>query len=241
MNTEQRPLSESCLAVIPARGGSKRIPRKNIKFFSGKPIICWSIEAALKSGCFSDVIVSTDDPEITRIAIQSGAIVPFIRPDELSDDHTATIPVIRHAIEHQQVVKNLEYVCCIYPTAPFIDPAVLEKAFNKLKHTGCDYVFPVTHFDYPIQRALRLNDYGHIEMLHPKNFSERTQDLEITYHDAGQFYWGKTSTWLASKPFFSGNSNPIIITRDKAQDIDNEDDWVIAEKLFKVKENGKTN
>ena len=232
MNAEQRPLSQSCLAVIPARGGSKRIPRKNIKFFSGKPIICWSIEAALKSGCFSDVIVSTDDPEITKIAIQSGAIVPFKRPDELSDDHTGTIAVIRHAIERQQDVENLEYVCCIYPTAPFIDPVVLKKGLNNLKHTGCDYVFPVTHFDYPIQRALRLNDCGHIEMLHPENFSARSQDLEMTYHDAGQFYWGKTSTWLASKPFFSCNSNPIIIPRDKAQDIDKEDDWLIAEKLF---------
>ena len=176
------------LAVIPARGGSKRIPRKNIKLFCGKPIIAWSIEAALQSGSFDRVIVSTDDLEIAEVARQHGATVPFMRPAELSDDHTGTIPVIAHAIEWlRQHNEAPDKVCCIYATAPFIRSEDLRRGLEILDKTGSYYAFSVTSYAFPIQRAIRMTQVGRIEMFSPEYFTTRSQDLEAAYHDAGEF------------------------------------------------------
>jgi len=223
------------LAVIPARGGSKRIPRKNIRPFGGKPMIAWSIEAALQSGCFDQVVVSTDDTEIADVARAHGAAVPFMRPAELSDDHTGTIPVIRHAIEwFQRQGTAPEKVCCIYATAPFIRAEDIRKGLEILDTTGCEYAFSVTSYAFPIQRALRLTTTGRVEMFHPEHFNTRSQDLEEAYHDAGQFYWGQSSAWLAGKPIFSPAAAPVILPRHRVQDIDTPEDWERAEWMFKA-------
>jgi pseudaminic acid cytidylyltransferase len=222
------------LAVIPARGGSKRIPRKNIKSFCGKPMIAWPMEAVLQSGCFDHVVVSTDDAEIAEIASRYGASVPFMRPAELSDDHSGTIPVIRHAIEwFQRDGKAPEQVCCIYATAPFVRAEDIQQGLRVLERTGSEYAFSVTSYAFPIQRALRLTSEGRVAMLYPEHFNTRSQDLEQAYHDAGQFYWGRASAWLAGKPAFSSEAAPIMLPRHRVQDIDTPEDWVRAEWLFK--------
>jgi N-acylneuraminate cytidylyltransferase len=223
------------LAVIPARGGSKRIPRKNIKPFCGKPMIAWSIVAAIESGCFDRIIVSTDDVEIADIARKYGAEVPFMRPAELSDDHTGTIPVIAHAIGWQQ--KNglsPLAVCCIYATAPFARGEQLKCGLAILEKRNCDYVFSVTSYAFPIQRAIRITSAGRVEMFQPENFNTRSQDLQEAFHDAGQFYWGRPEAWLTGKPIFSSNSSPLILPRYLVQDIDTPEDWHRAEIMFKV-------
>lgn len=223
------------LAVIPARGGSKRIPRKNIRPFCGKPIIAWSIEAARSSGCFDRVIVSTDDQEIAAIAREFGADTPFLRPVELADDHTATIPVIAHAIEwhRQQGLVPLQ-VCCLYATAPFVRAEDLNDGLGVLVKEGCDYVFPVASYSFPIQRALRLTAIGRVEMFYPEHFTTRSQDLDEAYHDAGQFYWGTAEAWRSSKPIFSPAAAPIILPRYRVQDIDTLEDWKRAEWMFQA-------
>jgi N-acylneuraminate cytidylyltransferase len=223
------------LAVIPARGGSKRIPRKNIRSFAGKPMIAWPIEAALQSCCFDQVIVSTDDAEIADIARASGAKVPFMRPETLSDDHTGTTPVIRNAIEWfvaQGIVP--EQVCCIYATAPFVRPEDIRKGLDVLNSEGCEFAFSVTSYAFPIQRALRLTEQGRVEMFQPEHFNTRSQDLEEAYHDAGQFYWGQSSAWLAGKPIFSPSAAPVILPRYRVQDIDTPEDWERAEWMFRA-------
>lgn len=223
------------LAVIPARGGSKRIPRKNIRDFCGKPMIAWSIEAALESGCFSRVLVSTDDAEIAGVARRFGAEVPFLRPPELSGDHTGTIPVIRHAVEW--VINEGERpdnVCCIYATAPFITPADLRRGLELLDEQGCDYAFSVTSYPFPIQRAIRVDRRGRVAMFDPDKFITRSQDLEEAYHDAGQFYWGRAEAWLAEKIVFSERSAPVMLPRHQVQDIDTPEDWHRAELMFKA-------
>ena len=223
------------LAVIPARGGSKRIPRKNIKPFCGKPMIAWSIAAALESECFDAVVVTTDDAEIADTARQYGAIVPFMRPDELSDDYTGTIPVIQHAIEwHRKNGQAPEDVCCIYATAPFIRAEDIRQGLTVLRETGSDYAFSVTSYAFPIQRAVRITPQGRIEMFQPEHFNTRSQDLEEAFHDAGQFYWGRTDAWLAGKPIFSSNAAPVILPRHRVQDVDTTEDWTRAEWLFKA-------
>lgn len=222
------------LAVIPARGGSKRIPRKNIRPFCGKPMIAWSIEAARQSGCFDRIIVSTDDGEIAAVARDFGADVPFLRPPELSDDHTGTIPVIAHAIQwQQQHGESPTEACCIYATAPFVRAEDLQRGLDLLKHADCDYAFSVTSYAFPIQRALRIKENGRMEMFQPDHFNTRSQDLEESYHDAGQFYWGNTRAWLAGTPIFS-QSAPVILPRCRVQDIDTPEDWARAEWLFKA-------
>lgn len=222
------------VAVIPARGGSKRIPRKNIKNFCGKPMIAWSIEAALKSGCFDSVIVSTDDEEIASVAQHYGAEVPFFRPPSLSDDHTPTIPVVQHAVNFLQGAgADVRYVCCLYATAPFVSSEDLLQGFNLIKEDTCDYVFSVTSYAFPIQRAIRVNEAGRVEMFQPDQFNTRSQDLEEAFHDAGQFYWGKTSSWQEGKKIFSPESKPLILPRYRVQDIDTVEDWVRAEAMFK--------
>ena len=223
------------LAVIPARGGSKRIPRKNIKSFCGKPMIAWSIEAALASGCFDQVIVSTDDAEIASVAQQHGAQVPFMRPAELSDDHTGTIPVIRHAIEWQQAQGEApEQVCCIYATAPFVRASDLRQGLSTLNTAQSDYAFAVTSYAFPIQRAIRFTAAGRVEMFNPEHFNTRSQDLEEAWHDAGQFYWGRADAWLAGKPLFASGSVPLPLPRHRVQDIDTPEDWERAEWMFKA-------
>lgn len=223
------------MAVIPARGGSKRIPRKNIRPFCGKPMIAWSIEAALRSDCFDQVIVSTDDAEIAEVARVCGAAVPFMRPAELSDDYAGTIPVIRHAIEwFQRQGTAPEQVCCIYATAPFVRAEDIREGLCVLERTGSDYAFSVTSYAFPIQRALRLTSDGRVAMLHPEHFNTRSQDLEEAYHDAGQFYWGRASAWLAGKPIFSPVAAPLILPLHRVQDIDTPEDWERAEWLFKA-------
>ena len=221
------------IAIIPARGGSKRIPRKNIKEFCGKPMIAWSIEAALKSECFNKVVVSTDNTEIADIAQLLGAEVPFLRPASLSDDYTGTIPVVRHAIEY--LIANgqsPELACCIYATAPFITPEDIRKGLDILVKTTSDYAFSVTSYPFPIQRSLRISSEERINMIYPENFNTRSQDLEDTYHDAGQFYWGRISAWIANKVIFSPESAAVLLPRHKVQDIDTMEDWLRAELMF---------
>lgn len=221
------------LAVIPARGGSKRIPRKNIKPFHGKPMIAWSIEAAIKSKCFDKIIVSTDDEEIAEVAIKYGAEVPFMRPDALSNDHTTTNPVIKHAIKWQ--IENgvtPAQVCCIYATAPFIQSHDIIEGLKVLSEKDCDYVFSATTYKFPIQRAFYLTANGAVEMFSQEKFNTRSQDLVEAYHDAGQFYWGSSKAWLAEKMIFGPNSFPLILPRYRVQDVDTSEDWEQAEMLF---------
>ena len=223
------------IAIIPARGGSKRIPRKNIKIFSEKPMIAWSIQAAIKSDCFDRIIVSTEDTEIAAIAKAYGAEVPFMRPKELADDHTATIPVINHAITWQKHAGvSPEFVCCIYATAPFIQAEDIKFALNRLKETKSDYALSVTSYPFPIQRAIYLKSKSSIAMFNPSEFNTRSQDLEECYHDAGQFHWGITDAWLEERPVFSENSTAIVLPRYRVQDIDTPEDWMVAEQLFKL-------
>jgi pseudaminic acid cytidylyltransferase len=221
--------------VIPARGGSKRIPRKNIKEFNGKPIIAYSIEAALKSNCFSQVIVSTDDDEISEVAKKYGALVPFVRPDELSNDYAGTISVIKHAIEWMENNNNyIESVCCLYATAPFIQSKIISKAYQQLKDSNSDYCFSVTSFSFPIQRAIKIVQGDKVDMFYPQHFMDRSQDLEDSYHDAGQFYWGIPQAFLDNEDIFSEKSIPVILPRYLVQDIDTLEDWHRAELMYKA-------
>jgi pseudaminic acid cytidylyltransferase len=220
------------VAIIPARGGSKRIPRKNIKMFFGKPMIAWSIEAAKKTGIFDRIVVSTDNEEIANVAREWGAEVPFIRPAELSEDLTATIPVISHAIHWlMEQGEDLEAVCCIYATAPFVEPADIIKGYAELISGDWAYTFSVTDFAAPIFRSFQLSETGGVEMFYPECFNTRSQDLPEAFHDAGQFYWGRKESWLQEKIFFSNESKPIIIPRWRVQDIDTSSDWQRAEKI----------
>ncbi|WP_434153617.1 pseudaminic acid cytidylyltransferase [Pseudomonas sp. JZ134] len=223
------------VAVIPARGGSKRIPRKNIKPFCGKPMIAWSIEAALQSDCFDRVIVSTDDPEIAEVALRYKASIPFMRPDTLADDYIGTIPVISHAIDWLSANGDPpEQVCCIYATAPFVTGKDICNGLNTLLKHGCDYAFSVTSYAFPIQRAIRVNKEGRMEMFAPEYFETRSQDLEEAYHDAGQFYWGRAEAWREGRSIFGLNSSAVFLPRHRVQDIDTLEDWVRAEWLFKT-------
>lgn len=223
------------LAVIPARGGSKRIPRKNIRPFGGQPMIAWSIRAALDSGCFDRIIVSTDDAEIADVARACGAEVPFMRPPELSDDHTGTIPVIAHATRWQAAHGDAPMaVCCLYATAPFVRAADLQAGWAALQDSDAAYAFSVTSYAFPIQRAIRLTPEGGVAMFRPEHFNTRSQDLEEAFHDAGQFYWGRTKAWTSGLPIFAPHSRPVMLPRHRVQDIDTPEDWARAEWLFKA-------
>ncbi|HRP87315.1 MAG TPA: pseudaminic acid cytidylyltransferase [Gammaproteobacteria bacterium] len=222
------------LAVIPARGGSKRIPRKNIREFCGRPIIAWSIEAALQSGCFDRLVVSTDDEQIAAAARACGAEVPFLRPAALADDHAGTLAVMRHAVETLAVDRQAGRVCCIYATAPFLRAEDLRRGLETLEQSGADYSFSVTSFPFPIQRALRMTPQGRVEMFDPAQFATRSQDLEEAWHDAGQFYWGRAAAWLDEAPLFGHGAAPVILPRHRVQDIDTPEDWLRAEWLFRA-------
>lgn len=225
----------STVAIIPARGGSKRIPRKNIKEFCGKPMIAWSIEAAQESGCFDQIIVSTDDHAIAETARAWGATTPFIRPLELSDDYTGTLPVVRHAVKWLETHDEaIDFACCLYATAPFVSPEDLRKGLALMHRESCSYVFSVTSYAFPIQRAVRITESGRIEMFQPEHFTTRSQDLEEAWHDAGQFYWGRAQAWREELPLFEGQSVPLKLPRHRVQDIDTPEDWIRAEWLFRA-------
>lgn len=218
------------LAIIPARGGSKRIPRKNIRPFAGKPMIRYAIDAARESGLFDHVVVSTDDEEIAAIAAEAGAEVPFVRPPELADDHTPTVPVIAHAIEACRALGwEARFVCCIYPGVPLIRVGDLASALALVRE-GAPYAFPVAAFPSPIQRALRLGADGTVRPFQPEHAATRTQDLEPAYYDAGQFYWGQTEAWLEGLNIHR-HAKAVVIPEWRVADIDTEDDWVRAEAL----------
>lgn len=222
------------IAIIPARGGSKRIPRKNIKEFHGKPMIAYSIEAALESKCFDKVIVSTDDIEIADVAIKYGAEVPFLRPDEIADDYATTLDVMKHSV--QWLLDSgyiLDYVCCIYATAPFLTGSSIISGLTKLKLNNLDYCFTATSYAFPIQRAFTAEGDG-IEMFNPEHINTRSQDLKEAYHDAGQFYWGKVSSFLHKKPVFLGNASFVELPRLTVQDIDTLEDWSNATLIYSI-------
>ena len=217
------------VAIITARGGSKRIPRKNIKLFRGKPIIAYSIETALNSGLFDYVMVSTDDAEIAALAKQFGAQVPFIRSKQKADDYTGTADVALEVLnELQKIGKQFENACCIYPTAPFISKETLNESYQLLIEKKMDSVFPVCAFSYPIQRALEIND-SKTTMVNPENLTKRSQDLQPRYHDAGQFYWMNVQAFLNKKKVFTENTGSIILNELQVQDIDSKTDWKLAE------------
>lgn len=223
------------LAVIPARGGSKRIPGKNIRPLGGQPMIAWSIKAAIDSNCFDRVIVSTDDPAIAEVAREHGAEAPFQRPAELSDDYTGTVPVIAHAVSWQsdQGTPATE-VCCLYATAPFITAPDLQRGLQILQESGASYAFSVTSYGFPIQRAIKMTTNGRLAMFQPEHLNTRSQDLEEAWHDAGQFYWGKADAWLAGIPLFGQDSAPVPLPRHRVQDIDTLEDWERAEWIMRA-------
>jgi pseudaminic acid cytidylyltransferase len=221
------------IAIIPARGGSKRIPRKNVRPFAGIPMIAHAIRAAQAAGLFARVVVSTDDEEIAAVAREWGAEAPFRRPGDLADDMTPTLPVMAHAVQwclDAGLAGTDGAACCIYPCVPLLRPASIVAARRRMIERGALYCVPVLRFEAPIQRALRLVDGG-LEMFDPSHALTRSQDLEPAYHDAGQFYWGTVGAWLAQRPLFSGESAALVMDRREACDIDTPEDWAFAERL----------
>lgn len=222
------------VAVIPARGGSKRLPRKNIRPFAGKPMIAYSIECARDSGLFGRVVVSTDDEEIAQVARQHGAEVPFVRPPELSDDYTGTTEVVAHAVQFLQQQQNLTAVCCIYATAPFVDRDDLARGWSLLESGDWQYVFSATTFAFPIFRSFRVTATHGVQMFFPEHFLTRSQDLPEALHDAGQFYWGRPQAWLERRRIFDEGSTIVAIPRWRVQDIDTAEDWHRAETIART-------
>jgi len=223
----------STIAIIPARGGSKRIPHKNIKVFAGLPIIAHSIRAARKTGVFDRIIVSTDSNEIAEIAGQHGAEVPFRRPAALADDLTGTDAVIVHALnwlaEHD---SRAGHACCIYATAPFVRPEDIRLGLKMLREQGASTAISVTTYPYPISRSLKRNDRGRVEMIWPENYPKRSQDLPEVFHDAAQFYWYDVEKYMREQRMFSSDTIPVPIPRHLVQDIDTPEDWEVAERMF---------
>ncbi len=227
------------IAVIPARGGSKRIPRKNIKAFHGKPLIAYSIEVALNSNLFDKVVVSTDDEEIASIAKKYGAEIPFLRPKELADDFTGTKEVVNHLLEYlKSKGEAFDYVCTIYATAPLLQEKYLIEGFEKLKNSDAIHAFSVTSMPFPIQRTFKIDENERCEMFMPEHYMTRSQDLEEAYQDAGQFYWIKVNE-ESNEIMFGKDSIPIILPRHLVQDIDTLEDWKRAEVMYRVIEEMK--
>lgn len=224
------------LAIIPARGGSKRIPRKNIKNFLGKPIIAYSIQAALESNLFDEVMVSTDDNEIAEVALKYGAKVPFFRSKKNSDDFATTVDVLVEVIEkYQEEGREFNTTCCIYPTAPFVTSTKLKQAFDKLNDSKFDCVFPVVRYGYPVQRALFLEETSDkIKMMYPENLNSRSQDLKPSFHDSGQFYFFDNQSFSETGKLWTNNTGCIEVSEIESQDIDNEVDWKIAELKYRL-------
>lgn len=227
-------MKNKALLIIPARGGSKRIPRKNIRNFLGQPIIKYSIDTAFQSGIFDEVMVSTEDKEISEVVKDFSVSVPFLRSVQTASDSATTAAVVLEVLEeYKKLDKEFEYVCCLYATAPFVTSEKLNTAFNILKENGADSVFSIVKFDYKIQRALRVDD-GLVKMVWPENMDKRSQDLEENYHDAGQFYFMKTNSFLQQHKIFAEKSLPLIVDEMEVQDIDNEADWKMAELKYKI-------
>ena len=219
------------IAIIPARGGSKRIPRKNIKPFMGKPILAYSIEAALQSGLFDEVMVSTDDIEIAEVARQYGARVPFMRSEATANDYATTNDVLKEVISNYAVHgRTFDYMCCIYATAPLVRPDDLANAFERLRHGNYKNVYPVVEFSYPIWRCLDVAEDGSMSRHWPEYEQSRSQDLPKEYHDSGTFYWYDLAKWSANE----GKTGAIILPETQVQDIDNETDWLLAELKYKL-------
>lgn len=222
------------LCIIPARGGSKRIPRKNIKPFQGKPIMAYSIDAALKSGLFDEVMVSTDDEEFAEVAKQYGASVPFLRSAATANDYATTVEVLIEVVKtYRKQGKEFDNVCCLYSTAPFVTPERLKEAFGKLSD-NVDGCFTVVEYSYPIQRSLRINESGLVEMTYPEHVKSRTQDLEKIYHDAGQFYFMKTAVMENEKTVWCKRTEPLVLSELEVQDLDTLTDWTLAEMKYKL-------
>ena len=222
------------IAVIPARGGSKRLPRKNIKPFCGRPMITWPISAALESGLFEHVLVSTDDEEIACLARANGAEVPFMRPAQLASDDAATVPVITHAVEEMRGRGWFgKFACCIYPCTPFVRPSDIAGALSLLETSNADFVYPVVEYAHPTFRAMRRTASGKMEFVFPECEMMRTQDLKPTFHDAGQFYWGKADAWAQGKRMHTAGIG-MVVPAWRFVDIDNESDWTRAELMFEA-------
>lgn len=221
------------VAIIPARGGSKRIPRKNVKTFAGRPMIAWSISTAIDSGCFDRVLVSSDDPEIIEIARAEGAEAPFVRPAEISDDHATTVDVIAHALRWLDASGTpAALACCIYATSPLLTAEDLRTGLNLISDPAFDYVISATRYSYPIQRALTLDDGRRVGMAYPEHVNTRSQDLPPRYHDAALFYWGRAASWQKAEPVFTARTTAVLIPEHRCQDIDTPDDWIAAELKF---------
>ncbi|WP_321276191.1 pseudaminic acid cytidylyltransferase [Thiomicrorhabdus indica] len=219
------------IAIIPARGGSKRIPKKNIKEFCGKPMISHAIAIIKDSGLFDEIVVSTDCNEIAQIALQSGATRTLSRPKALADDYAPTIPVIQHAIE-QLPFSGIKSVCCVYSTAVFLTPEILQQAHAFIDENNADFVMPVVAYSCPFERALKLNQQGFLSMKNLENLNQRTQDCEILYHDVGQFYFGSIAAWKEPGQFYDKRVKAISIPKYRAHDIDTPEDWILAEMVF---------
>lgn len=220
----------SSVAIITARGGSKRIPRKNIRPFRGRPMIAWSIEAALKANTFTEVMVSTDDDEIAEIARSCGAKVPFMRSPATSDDFAGTVDVLVEVLEeYRKRGTRFDLGCCLYPTAPLVTPADLLRGRELLEKGRFDAVMPVAAFSYPIWRSLKRDESGRISLNFPENLNRRSQDLPPAYHDAGQWYWFRTESLLRDRVIIGQNTGSVLLSELQVQDIDNEDDWALAE------------
>lgn len=223
------------LAIIPARGGSKRIPRKNIKLFAGIPMLAHSVRAARTSALFDRVIVSTDDAEIAAVAREHGAEIPFMRPSSLADDFAGTDAVILHALEwFAEQGEPVQEFCCIYATAPFVEASDLRRGLSLLRERQAATAFSVTTYAYTIFRSLKINSEGRVEMLWPENLTKRSQEFPEALHDAGQFYWGDTARYLDERRLFSKDAVPVMIPRSRVQDIDTPEDWARAELMFKA-------
>ena len=227
-------MNAGCLVVIPARGGSKRMPRKNIRLFLGAPIISYSIKAALNAHCFDEVMVSTDDQEIAEVAQHAGAQVPFFRSEQCSNDYSGIANVLEEVVlAYQKQGKFFDVICCILATAPFIKPERLKVAYELMQQSAVDAVVPVVNFGYPIQRSVKINN-NYLEMFWPENYNVRSQDLEPAYHDVGQFYFIKTDVLLREKKLYVQRAVPLILPELEVQDIDNEQDWQVAELKYKI-------
>ena len=222
------------LCIIPARGGSKRIPRKNIKPFMGKPIMAYSIEAALESGIFDEVMVSTDDEEIADVARRYEASVPFLRSDETSNDFATTVDVLLEVVnKYKEQGKTFDTICCLYSTAPFVTSEKLIEASSQISDT-VDACFTIVQYSYPIQRSLRINESEQVEMKFPEHLKSRTQDLEKVYHDAGQFYFVKTDALIAERTVWCKRTAPLILSELEVQDLDTLTDWKLAEMKYQL-------
>ena len=233
-------MKKRIIAIIPARGGSKRIPRKNIRHFCNQPILKYSIDAALEAKCFDEIIVSTEDREIAELAKSFGASVPFLRSNENASDVATLEDVTKEVIvKYKETGREFDYICCILSTAPFISPKRIIEGLKLLEEKEADTVFPVARYGYPTQRALHVEEDGVISMVWPENEDKRSQELRPTFHDAGQFYWARLEPFLAQHRYFSDRAIAMEISSKEVQDIDSEDDWEHAEIKYQILANKK--